>query len=133
MSLADALLEPTRIYVKPVLSAIAKHSCTAIHACAHITGGGITENLNRALPNHLDAVVDINTLPQIPVIDYVVKSAGLSLDQALTTFNMGMGFALIVSRECADDVMETLAEAGEQAFVAGEIVAEGSACVRYRS
>ena len=124
-SLADAVLRPTTIYAGGLLAAL--RAGAPIKAMAHITGGGITENLNRALPSHLDAEVDRGgeagpawSIP--PVISYVSKAANLSLDEQYRTFNMGVGMALIVDMDDVDDVAEALSEQGFEPFVMGQII-----------
>ena len=124
-SLADAVLRPTTIYAGGLLAAL--RAGAPIKAMAHITGGGITENLNRALPSHLDAEVDRGgeagpawSIP--PVISYVSNAANLSLDEQYRTFNMGVGMALIVDMDDVDDVAEALAEQGFEPFVMGQII-----------
>lgn len=130
MSILEALLQPTRIYVRPVLDAM--RACPgAIHALAHITGGGITENLNRALPGSLDAEVRLGTWPELPIIKFICDAANLSQTEALKTFNMGVGMVLIVAADKADAVMAHLADAGEDAYVIGSVV-PGSGQVAYR-
>ena len=124
-SLADAVLRPTTIYAGGLL--VALRAGAPIKAMAHITGGGITENLNRALPSHLDAEVDRGgeagpawSIP--PVISYVSNAANLSLDEQYRTFNMGVGMALIVDMDDVDDVAEALSEQGFEPFVMGQII-----------
>ena len=124
-SLADAVLRPTTIYAGGLLAAL--RAGASIKAMAHITGGGITENLNRALPSHLDAEVDRGgeagpawSIP--PVISYVSNAANLSLDEQYRTFNMGVGMALIVDMDDVDDVAEALSEQGFEPFVMGQII-----------
>lgn len=124
-SLADAVLRPTTIYAGGLLAAL--RAGAPIKAMAHITGGGITENLNRALPSHLDAEVDRGgeagpawDIP--PVISYVSNAANLSLDEQYRTFNMGVGMALIVDMDDVDDVAEALSEQGFEPFVMGQII-----------
>lgn len=124
-SLADAVLRPTTIYAGGLLAAL--RAGAPIKAMAHITGGGITENLNRALPSHLDAEVDRGgeagpawSIP--PVISYVSNVANLSLDEQYRTFNMGVGMALIVDMDDVDDVAEALSEQGFEPFVMGQII-----------
>lgn len=128
-SLQDALLEPTRIYVKPVREVLAEHP-GAVRSLAHITGGGITENLNRALPDTCDAQVDLGTWAVPVIAKYVCESAHLDEEEALKTFNMGIGMVLIVDPAQADAVEETLAGAGETTRRIGHIVA-GEGIVRY--
>lgn len=120
-SIIDALLAPTRIYVKSILAAI--ESGAPIHAIAHITGGGITENLNRALPCGLDAVVEWGSWPVLPIIKRVVKAASLSREEALKTFNMGIGMCILCASEDAGALTETVEMQGEQVFKIGTIVA----------
>ena len=119
-SVADALLTPTRIYVKQVLGTLA--ACPgAVRALAHITGGGISENLNRALNERVDAQVDLGSWPVPAVAKYVCDAAELSEPQALKTFNMGVGMILIVDPARAEEVEAALAEAGEQTYRVGRI------------
>ncbi|MGI6535524.1 MAG: phosphoribosylformylglycinamidine cyclo-ligase [Eggerthellaceae bacterium] len=120
-SLQEALLRPTRIYVKPVRAAL-NEIPGGIHALAHITGGGITENLNRALPKNLDAQVELGSWSMPPVIPYVCQAARLGEAEALKTFNMGLGMILIVNPERADEVERVLTDAGETTFRVGSIV-----------
>ena len=128
-SILEALLTPTRIYVKPVRAAMDAVP-GGIRALAHITGGGITENLNRALPTGVNAEVDLGTWPLPPVVRFACGEANLSEAEALKTFNMGLGLVLIVDPEKAEAVEAALAEAGEQTFRVGRIVA-GSGEVQY--
>lgn len=102
--LIDALLEPTLLYVKPLLSAL--EAGLAISAAANITGGGITFNLDRALPLGLDAKVQMGSWVVPPVIQHLVEVAGLGPDDQLQTFNMGIGFAVVCRQEAADAVLE---------------------------
>ncbi len=132
LSLADALLAPTRIYVKPVLDLL--RGGANVHAIAHITGGGITENLNRALPANVDAVVERNgsqmgwDVP--PVITYVAEHAELSPTEACKTFNMGVGLCIIVAAEDEAATVAALEAMGEKPFRVGTCVA-GSGEVTY--
>lgn len=121
-SVAEALLTPTRIYVKPVLSVL-KEVPGGVRALAHITGGGITENLNRALPENVDAQVDLGTWPIPDVIKYVCKKANLSEEEALKTFNVGTGMILICDPEKAEAVEAACAAAGETTYRVGRIIA----------
>ncbi len=130
-SVADALLTPTRIYVKPV-RAVMEGCPGAVRALAHITGGGITENLNRALPAGCDAVVELGAWPVPPVVRYVCDAAHLAEDEALKTFNMGLGLVLIVDPERVDEVCAALAAAGEEPRRVGRVTA-GTGVVRYEN
>ena len=123
-SILEALLTPTRIYVKPV-RAVMEQVPGGTRALAHITGGGITENLNRALPAGVNAEVDLGTWPIPPVVRFACEQANLSEEEALKTFNMGLGMILIVNPDEAEAVEAALADAGEQAFRVGRIVAGG--------
>lgn len=134
LNLADALLAPTRIYVKPVLELLRSEVGEHIHAIAHITGGGITENLNRALAADVDAVVERDGARMgwdVPsVISYISEQAGLTPAEACKTFNMGVGLMIIVPAEQEAAVIEALAALGEQPFHVGTCVA-GSGEVTY--
>ena len=133
-SVADAVMRPTTIYAGQLIRAL--HAGAPIHAMAHITGGGITENLNRALPADVDALVYRGgeagpawSIP--PIIGYVSRLAGLSLDEAYKTFNMGVGMSIICALEDVDAVTAALKAEGLDPFLMGECVA-GSGEVLYR-
>ena len=128
-SIMDALLAPTRIYVKSIVNLLKQG--LPVHAVAHITGGGITENLDRALPKTLDAQVELGTWPVLPIIDYVIKAAGLSQEQALKTFNMGVGMCVICKPQDAAAIQEQLEATGEKVYTIGKIIA-GTAKVVYK-
>lgn len=128
-SILEALLTPTRIYVKPV-RAVMEQVPGGIRALAHITGGGITENLNRALPAGVNAEVDLGTWPILPVVRFACEQANLSEAEALKTFNMGLGMVLIVDPAAAEAVEAALAAAGEETYRVGRIVA-GEGEVQY--
>lgn len=124
-SIADALLAPTKIYAGDIVRALAAD--TPLHAMAHITGGGITENLNRAMPGHLDAQVTLASdgtcpWPVPPIIDLVSDAAGLTPEEALVTFNMGVGMALICAPEDVDQVVSAFTAENCCPFVLGEVV-----------
>ena len=125
-SLADAVLRPTTIYAGGLVAAL--KAGAPIHAMAHITGGGITENLNRALPEDVDALVYRGgeggpDWPMPPVIPYMVKAAVLTLDEAYKTFNRGVGMSVICAPEDRDEVEAKLREQGFEPFLMGECVA----------
>ncbi len=120
-SIMDALLAPTRIYVKSIVNLLKKG--LPVHAVAHITGGGITENLDRALPKNLDAQVELGTWDVLPIIDYVIKAAGLSQEQALKTFNMGVGMCVICKPEDAAAIQAELEATGEKVYTIGQVIA----------
>lgn len=129
VSVLDALLAPTRIYVKPILEL--RREVPQIHAVAHITGGGITENLNRALNDHVDAQIDEGTWTQPPIIDFVVEKAGLSREEALKTFNCGIGMCVICPPEVERAAIEQLESTGEKVFKIGSVI-PGDGKVVYR-
>ena len=128
-SILEALLTPTRIYVKPV-RAVMEQVPGGIRALAHITGGGITENLNRALPAGVNAEVDLGTWPIPPVVRFACEQANLSEEEALKTFNMGLGMILIVDPARVDAVTANLRDAGEDPVVVGAVV-PGTGVVKY--
>lgn len=138
-TVADAVLAPTRIYVQSLLAAYqiqanqaagyttqageaARHWPLAIKAAAHITGGGISENLNRSLPADCNALVNLDSWPVPEVIKAAIAAANLSLPEALKTFNMGIGMAVIVA---PDDLLAMLAHFSreQKAYHIGSVVA----------
>ena len=114
----EAVLEPTRIYVKPVLAVKNK---IAIHGMSHITGGGFDENLPRAYGPNLKAVVDTKTFPRPAIFDYLMELGQIDEREMYNVFNMGIGFAIIVAPEDVDLTVATLKEAGETPYVIGHI------------
>lgn len=128
-TVGEALLEPTRIYVKSVL-AVMKEVPGAVHSLAHITGGGITENLDRALPKTVNAQVNLGSWPVVPIAKYTCAQAGLNEAEALKTFNMGVGMVLIVEPDKASDVEAVLAAQGEKTYRIGQII-PGEGVVTY--
>ncbi len=128
-SLVDAMLKPTRIYVKPILGLL--EAGLGVHGVAHITGGGITENLNRVLPANLDAEVEWGTWDVPPVVQAAVEAANLSDEEAYRTFNMGVGMCVVCDPDDVDAIAKSLTAAGETVFPVGRIV-EGTGKVVYR-
>ena len=117
-SAADELLEPTRIYVMPVLGLL---KSVAVLAMAHVTGGGISENLPRVLPEGCQAVIDPRAWP-VPSIFRIMQEAGRVEDAEMRrTFNMGLGFLLVVRPGDAAPAAQILSAAGERVFDVGEI------------
>ncbi len=116
--LKDVLLEPTRIYVKEF-----KANKDKINALAHITGGGITENLPRVLPDNLKAVVDRSKIKVLPIFEFMGQH--VELEEMYRTFNMGVGMVLVVSAENVDSVL-----ANTDGYVIGHI-ADGAKCVEF--
>ncbi|MCL2559187.1 MAG: phosphoribosylformylglycinamidine cyclo-ligase [Turicibacter sp.] len=117
-TVGEAILEPTRIYVKPVLALKDKVS---IHGMSHITGGGFDENLPRAYGTGLKAVVDTNTFPRPAIFDYLMNLGKIKEREMYNIFNMGIGYAIIVAADDADLAVATLKEAGETAYVIGRV------------
>ncbi|WP_281994563.1 phosphoribosylformylglycinamidine cyclo-ligase [Ruegeria faecimaris] len=109
-SLGEALLTPTRLYVKPALQAI---RTGGVHALAHITGGGLTENLPRVLPERLGAQIDLNSWDLPPVFRWMAETGGIAESEMLKTFNCGIGMIVVCGAEQADDLSALLAQAGE--------------------
>ncbi len=118
-TLGRTLLTPTRLYVKSTMAAI---KLGGVHALAHITGGGLTENLPRVLPEGLSAHVDLDAWSLPPVFNWLIKGAGLDEDDALKTFNCGIGMVLVVDQARAEDITAALARAGETSMVIGHVL-----------
>ena len=126
-ALGKILLTPTRIYVRQILETI--RSTGAVKALAHVTGGGLTENVPRVLPEDLAAEIDLAAFPLPPVFAWLMQEAGLSEEEMLRTFNCGIGMILIVGRENIERVRQTL---GGEAMAIGTIGKRGGAApVRY--
>ncbi|MDO6963731.1 phosphoribosylformylglycinamidine cyclo-ligase [Rhizobium alvei] len=119
-TLGEALLTPTRIYVKPLLNAIRKTG--AVKALAHITGGGFPENIPRVLPKTLAAEIDLGSVPVKPVFSWLAKAGGVAEREMLRTFNCGVGMIVVVPDDKADFVAEVLAESGETVMALGRMV-----------
>ena len=125
---ADQLvMAPTRIYVKPVLALMEK---VTIKGMAHITGGGLTENIPRVLPDGLSAVIDTSSWTPSAVFDWLAVTGRISRDEMRRTFNCGVGMALIVAEHDVDIALDSLARSGEKGWVLGHIDA-GDDGVRY--
>jgi phosphoribosylformylglycinamidine cyclo-ligase len=115
-TLGDVLLEPTRIYVKPLLALMAK---VQLHAVAHITGGGLQENLPRVIPKGHTAVIDQNCWPRAEIFNWLQTQARIADNEMLRTFNCGIGMVVVVSESDAVDTIELLASGGQEAFHIG--------------
>jgi phosphoribosylformylglycinamidine cyclo-ligase len=130
-SLGQALLEPTRIYVKPLLAAI--RTTGAVKALAHITGGGFPDNIPRVLPKGLGADLDLDAIPVPPVFGWLSTTGGVAETEMLRTFNCGIGMIAVVAPGEAETVIGALRDAGERPVVIGEVVAaDADERVRYR-
>ncbi len=128
-SLIDALMAPTRIYIRAVLPQI---RAKRIHAISHITGGGITENLPRVLPDTLSAEIDPQAWPRPAVFQWLQDQGQVAEDEMRRTFNCGIGLILVVPAAQATPCREALVAAGESVFAIGRIVErESGPAVRY--
>lgn len=116
-SLAEALLTPTKIYVKSLLSAL--RNGIQIKALAHITGGGFTENIPRVLPDDLAASIDLNKVATPPVFKWLSKTGGVSEREMLRTFNCGVGMLVALPQTDADAFIKQMAAEGEMATIVG--------------
>jgi len=118
-TLGDALLTPTRIYVKRVLPVLKDED---VRGFAHITGGGLTDNVPRVFTDDLAARYDDAALALPPVFDWLMQAGGLTIDEMRRTFNCGVGGVLVVRKKAVDRIMAVLKDAGEDARVIGDIV-----------
>ncbi|SFK63191.1 phosphoribosylformylglycinamidine cyclo-ligase [Pseudovibrio ascidiaceicola] len=120
-TLGEALMEPTRIYVKPLLAAIKETN--GIKALAHITGGGLPENLPRVLPDGLAARIDLSTISSPAVFGWLAETGGIEQFEMLRTFNCGVGMVVAVAADKADAVREVLEREGETVVTLGKLEA----------
>jgi phosphoribosylformylglycinamidine cyclo-ligase len=116
--LGDELLTPTKIYSQTILKLIKRYE---VKGMAHITGGGIPENLARVLPQKVQAVIDLYSWPILPIFKLIQKLGKVDQDEMYKTFNMGLGMILVVSAKSADSVVKFLAKEKEKAYIIGEI------------
>lgn len=121
-TLGGALLAPTRIYVKAVLGLIGR---AEVHGISHITGGGFYENIPRMLPQGLSAVIRRDAFPVPPIFALIQRSGKIPERDMFNTFNMGLGMCLAVASGVADEALRVLREAGEEAYLVGEVKAGG--------
>lgn len=124
-TLGEELLRPTAIYVKPVLAAVA---AGGVHAAAHITGGGLVENIPRAVPNGLEPELDWSAWEVPGIFRLIQKKGKVSDDDMMNTFNMGIGMVLVCEEGSQDRILSVLSESGAPAKVIGRVVrGEGGA------
>jgi phosphoribosylformylglycinamidine cyclo-ligase len=129
-TLGEAILTPTRIYVKACLAAI--RETKAVKGLAHITGGGFPDNIPRVLPKDLGARIDLTCVPVLPVFRWLASEGGIEQNEMLRTFNCGIGMIAIASPKEADAVAKALTRAGETVVTLGSIVkATGNVRVVY--
>jgi phosphoribosylformylglycinamidine cyclo-ligase len=122
-SLGEALLVPTRLYVKSCLAAI--RTTGAVKALAHITGGGFPDNIPRALPKDLGADIDLSAVNALPVFRWLAQEGGVAVPEMLRTFNCGIGMVAIVTPDKVDAVLAVLREHGQTATAIGTVVPAG--------
>ncbi len=119
----QAVMEPTRLYVKNVLAALAQHP---IKALAHITGGGLLENIPRVLPEGTAAHLTKGSWPQTELFAWLQKTAGIDDIEMNRTFNNGIGMVVVVAAEQAQATADTLRRLGESVFEIGRIAQRGA-------
>ena len=118
-SIAETLLTPTRIYVKPVLALLEKVNVKGI---SHITGGGFYENIPRSIPDGLTAKITKSAVKVLPIFDMIAKVGNVPERDMFNTFNMGVGMSIVVPADQVETALEILRGAGEDAYVIGEII-----------
>jgi phosphoribosylformylglycinamidine cyclo-ligase len=118
--LADALLAPTQIYVKPILQLLAQQE---VNGMAHITGGGLTENIIRVVPDGLGLALDSSTWKLPAVFDWLQREGNVAQSEMWRTFNCGIGYTVIVARDAATTTIAALAQLGLSAWTIGQVVA----------
>jgi phosphoribosylaminoimidazole synthetase len=128
-TLGDALLTPTRIYVKPLLHAV--RQVGGVKAMAHITGGGFTDNIPRVLPDSAAARIDLSSITAPPVFRWLAQQGTISAAEMLRTFNCGVGMVLVVEETSADDLAVSLSGQGETVLRLGRIETRRDAAVVY--
>ena len=119
-TLGEALLAPTRIYVKALKSI--KNAGVTVKACSHITGGGFYENIPRSLPSGLSVKIARSDVQVLPIFDVIAKTGNIPERDMFNTFNMGVGMTVVVDKADADKAIEAIKAAGEEACVLGELV-----------
>jgi phosphoribosylformylglycinamidine cyclo-ligase len=130
--IADALMAPTRIYVKAIKALQDTLGSSSLHAMSHITGGGLTDNLPRVLPDHLAASIDTTSWQFSELFNWLQTEGNISQAEMYRTFNCGVGFVIVVPEQQADKAIEILNDNGEQAWQIGEMVSREADAVVYR-
>ena len=118
-SLGEALLEPTKIYVKPVLALLEK---VHVKGISHITGGGFYENIPRSIPDGLGARIDKDRIRVLPIFRLIAEKGGISERDMFNTYNMGVGMSVVVPAAEADKALQILKDQGVDAYLIGEII-----------
>lgn len=121
--LGEALLEPTRIYVKSLLATLKSDAGAGIKALAHITGGGFVDNIPRVLPDGMGAAIDLSAIAVPPVFGWLAKAGGVAESEMIRTFNCGIGMVVVVEPGMAEAVAARLTAEGETVIRFGEIIA----------
>lgn len=119
-TLGDALLAPTKIYVKPLLALLEQ---LPVKGMAHITGGGFIENIPRMLPDHVNVDIEYGSWPILPIFELMQRKGSISNRDMFTTFNMGIGLVLVVKAEDAEKAVGFLKGQGEEAYIIGKVTA----------
>jgi len=126
-TLGDALLAPTKIYVKPLLALLEQ---LPVKGMAHITGGGFIENIPRMLPDGVNVDIEYGSWPILPIFELMQRKGSISNRDMFTTFNMGIGLVLVVKAEDAEKAVGFLKEQGEEAYLIGKVT-EGESIVTF--
>ncbi len=119
-TLGEALIEPTRIYVKALKNV--KNAGVRIKGCSHITGGGFFENVPRMLPENVRAVIKKDSYPVPALFDLIQKNGNIEEHMMYNTFNMGLGMVIAVNPKDVDATMKAIEDAGDKCYVVGNIV-----------
>lgn len=119
LSVGEALIKPTKIYVKPMLALFDE---VTVKAVSHITGGGFYENIPRSLPQGFGAKIEKSAIRILPIFDLLAKTGNVPERDMFNTYNMGVGMSLVVSKNDADKALSVLKANGEDAYIIGEIV-----------
>ena len=129
-TLGETLLTPTKIYVKALLDVIAAHN---VHGLCHITGGGLTENLPRILPDNTLAEIDLSSWQRLPIFDWIQDNGNVALDEMLLVFNCGIGMVIIADRNDADSIQQICARHDVRSDIIGKVTpTKGVSHVVYR-
>ncbi len=131
LTIADALMAPTKIYVNAIKQLQKAIGNEQIHAMSHITGGGFTENLPRVLPKHLASEIDTQSWQMPALFQWLQDKGNIAQAEMYRTFNCGVGFVVVVPKNIADEAIAVLNQSGEQAFKLGQVITRADAAVVY--
>jgi phosphoribosylformylglycinamidine cyclo-ligase len=121
-TVGDALLEPTRIYVRPIVKLLSQYKVKkVVHGMAHITGGGLVGNIPRVLPKNCNAMIKETSWPKHSIFSFLQNAGPVEKDEMFRVFNMGIGFVLIVAEDFANSIEKKLTRSGEQVYKIGRI------------